>query len=219
MRYLALFLLLSAGLSEAQDTYDAHGKTESQILQMGLDKWTDFFTSKEGDSTATMTEAAGIYSDVAVKRDDRLLKTLHDDKARTRFLKLRSLMDTFATSSVDAGYCESEGGTMFNTMWAAAPGLVEDTLYLLITHSESKAKRIVVSTVKKQLAKIRKDIEAMHRDDPKGEIFKYKDALEAIRKMSQSFDEIVAVAKSMSRADSDRLLRFCLDQARNVDFN
>ncbi|HTQ11426.1 MAG TPA: hypothetical protein VMI31_15280 [Fimbriimonadaceae bacterium] len=216
---LVLLLLFSAGFASAQDTHDTHGKTEAQILSMGADKWMSFFTSKEGDSTASMTEAAGIYSEVAQKRGDRLLRGIADSSRRIRLTRLRGLLDTFAVASVDAGYCESEGGTMFNTMWASAPGQVEDLLYSLITHTGPKAKPMVVSRVRKQLEKIRKDIQSMHNDDPGGKLFKYGDALAALRKLNQSFDGIVAIARTMSRADSDRILGFCLDQSKNVDYN
>ncbi|MFI5384750.1 MAG: hypothetical protein ACHQ50_01400 [Fimbriimonadales bacterium] len=215
MRLVTIVVLLAMGIASAQN-YDTHGKTEADILKMGMDEWTSFFTSKEGSSTASMTEAAGIYGDIAQRRNDRLLKDRAD---KPKFVKLRKLMHTFASSAVDVSYCESGGGTMYNTMWAAVSGVVEDTLYSLISHTGLKAKTMVVSTVRKQLAKLQKEIDDMHRDDKNSEFFKYKDAVDALTSLNKSFDQIVAIAKTMSRAVSDRLLAFCLQEAKDTDLN
>ncbi len=212
-------LLLIAGSAWSQDTYDTHGKTEAQILQMGMDKWSDFYTSREGTSTASMTQAAGIYGDVARKRNDKLLSGLHDSEKRSRLQKLRKLIATFSSSAVDVAYCEAGGGTMFNTMWAAVTGTVEDALHLLITQTGPKPKPMVVSAVRKRLTKIGNDLKGMHRDDKNSEFFKYKESLEALAKMRSSFDQIVEIAKDLSRTDSDRILGFCHQAAVNVDLN
>ncbi|HWA83628.1 MAG TPA: hypothetical protein VG820_09355, partial [Fimbriimonadaceae bacterium] len=64
-RLLLCLLLLLSALAVAQDQPDMHGKTDAQILRMGMEKWSEFYTSKEGTSTASMTEAADIYGQVA----------------------------------------------------------------------------------------------------------------------------------------------------------
>jgi hypothetical protein len=214
---ICIFLLLLFGsIAVAQDTYDTHGKTEAQILAMGMEQWSDFYTSKEGTSTASMTQAAGIYGDVARKRNDLLLKEKNDAKVKDLTLKLRKLLGQLASSSVDIGYAESGGETMYNPMWASVSGVVEDTLYSILTQAGAPAKKMVVSTVTRQLAKVRKEIEAMHRDDKNNEFFKYDDAKKSIANMQRTFEQIVTVAKTMSRADSDRLLAFCYEHAKNA---
>lgn len=215
---LCLLLLVLGCFAWGQDTFDTHGKTEAEILKMGMQEWSDFFTSKEGASTASMTEAAGIYGQVAKKRTDKLLETC-DAKTKDRTLKLRRLLGSFANSSVDIAYAEAGGGTMYNTMWASVEGVVEDELYALVSKSGSKAKAMVVSMITKELAKLRRQLEEMHRDEKNEELFKYKDARKALAALRTSFDGIVAIAKGLPRADSDRLLQFCYEQAKNADMD
>ena len=61
--------------------------------------------------------------------------------------------------------------------------------------------------------------EAEHRDEKNNEFFKYDDAKKALAVMQKSFDQVVAIAKAMSRSDSDRLLQFCLEHAKNADYD
>src|SRR5256885_16621471 len=129
--YVIALRLLSAFLAIEQDGFDTHGKTEGDILKMGMQEWSEFYAAKEGASTAAMTQAADIYGQVAKKRNVRILDGL-DGIVKERTLKLRRLLGIYASSSVDVAYAESGGGTMYNTMWASVSGVVEDTLYLLI---------------------------------------------------------------------------------------
>ncbi|HVT11499.1 MAG TPA: hypothetical protein VHE55_04470 [Fimbriimonadaceae bacterium] len=213
---LLLFALFTC-LAGAQDAVDTHGKSEAQILQMGMDKWIDFYTSKEGTSTASMTEAAGFYGDVAQRRNDRLIKSMRDRKRAKTILDLRKLMSDLASSSVDIAYAEAGGGTMYNMMWASVGGVTEDALYALVTGKGPKPKSRVVSDVRKELAKIGREIEAMHADKDNAEFFKYGDAKKALAKMSRDYDRLIAIAKHLSRTDSDRILGFCLEHAKNAE--
>lgn len=216
---LAVLFLLLRSFAGAQETVDTHGKSDTQILKMGMDKWSDFFTSKEGTSTASMTEAADIYGQVATRRNDRLIKKLSDPKRAQTMLKLRKLMTELASSSVDIAYAEAGGGTMFNTMWASVAGVTEDALYGLISGKGPKPRALVVSTVKKQLAKVGNQIAEMHADKTESEFFKYDDAKKALAKMNKDFDDLVSIAKHLNRAESDRILGFCLEHAKNADFD
>lgn len=220
MRCLAALLsLLLLSFTWAQDAVDTHGKSDAQILKMGMEKWSDFYTYKEGTSTASMTEAAGIYGQVATRRNDGLIQRLSDRKRAQTILKLRKLMTDLASSSVDIAYAEAGGGTMYNTMWASVAGVTEDALYELITGKGPKPKALIVSTVKKQLGKLGKEIEVMHADKTESEFFKYGDAKKALAKMNKDFDDLVAIAKHLNRTESDRILGFCLEHAKNADFD
>jgi len=216
-RLLPCFTLLLASLALAQESHDTYGKTDAQILEMGMEKWSDFFAAKAGGSTSTMTEAAGIYGEVAKRRNDLLLSGKVQTKPRGKILKLRKLMSGFASSSVDVAYCESGGGTMYNTMWAAVTGVVEDTLYRLVSRSGPKAKPAVVSQVTRMFARISKQIEDLHGDKDNLDVFKYADAKKALEAMRKNYGQIVVIARTMSRHDSDIILGFCLQEARNAD--
>ena len=213
MRFLLLLFVLIPILARAQEQVDTHGKTEAQILEMGMDGWMNFYTANVGSSTADMCEAAGVYGAIAEKRNNGLLKAA-PTKRKAQILKLRKLLGQFDSSAVDVGYCESGGGTMFNPMWASVSGEVEDALYPMLGGKAPKSKPMVVSAVTRQLARISKDIEDMHTPD--NEFMKYKEAKSALADMRAAFGGIVAIAKSMSRVDSDRLLSFCLDRAKSA---
>ncbi len=210
MRLLSIVLVLLAGLVGAQ----VAGKTEAQILKMGMDGWTDYYTRKVGGSTADMCRAAGVYGEAARHRTDRMLRG-KPPALRTRIFRLRNLLMDFDSASIDCAYAEAGGGTMYNPMWASVVGEVEDTLYALLGGPAKKAHPRVVSDVSNKLDKIANLLEAMHKG-PDQETFKYDDAKKALAKMRASYGKVVDIAKGMKRVDSDRVLDFCFERAENA---
>lgn len=216
MRWLLVGFLLLAGLASAQESHDTYGKTESQILKMGMDDWMHFFTSKAGSSTADMCEGAGIYGEVAQTRNDRLLKTEKDRDLKQRVLTLRKLLAKFDSSSIDVQFAESGGGTMYNPMWASVTGEVEDLLYGFLSRNLRNTKNLVVSDVSKKLKHLSQLIEKEHQTTPNPELFKYKEAKEALAAMDGTFNGIVTIASKMDRRSSNVLLGFCLERVQNA---
>jgi len=50
-----LCILITVSMAQAQDIKETYGKTNSQILAMGYDKWYDYYTSKAGEMEARFT--------------------------------------------------------------------------------------------------------------------------------------------------------------------
>ena len=209
MRPLLLVIALCLSLSAWGQSEIPHGKTEAQILKMGPEAWMSYYSDKVGGSTADMCEGASIYGKAALHRNNALLAKQLDADVKQRIAKLRSLMTTYATSSIDVNYCLSGGGTMYNPMWASVQGEVEDTLYRILTSTGPKPKNMVVSQVTKAHTALGKRISGASAN----EYVKVSEAKKALAEMKKAYDGIVAVAKHMSRKDSDRVLGFCYTRA------
>ena len=207
---IALALAFLAIGVQAQDTKDTYGKTNAQILAMGRDRWYTFYTSKAGDSTAAMSSAYGFYYDAATARNDALIAKAGERKATAT--KLRKLLTDYCNEALGLGENNTGGGTMWNPISGSCMGDEEDVVYAYLVKKGPSAKKIVVSTVTKKLDSLGALIEKTHKD-PSATYFKYEDAKESLKKMRSDFADLTALAKSFARADSDRVLRFCLEMA------
>jgi hypothetical protein len=210
---LAALLLLIPVISVAQDSYDTYGKTEAEILAMGHEKWNTFYESKAGDSTAAMGEQNEIFGEVATRRNDRLLKKA---KAQTkkRVAKLRNLMGDFAGTACELGSNMTGGGTLWNPIEADIPAGVEQVVFGVLGGKAGAAKPIRVSAAQWEMATLAKQIEK-NRTDPEAQAyFKYNEAKAQLKKMKAALTNILEIARSLNRYDSDRILGFCKDYAK-----
>jgi hypothetical protein len=215
MKYVALFLLLLVPFSAlAQDSVDTYGKTEAEILSMGMQKWYDFYTSKAGDSTAAMSNGWGIYAEVAGKRNDKLMAEHSDKKAGG--MKLRNLLQDFGAQSVSISSDKSGGGTMWGPVSASMAAELEDVVYATLGGDQPKSKHVVVSSVTKLFGKISSEIEAIHKDKSASDYFKYDVAVDSLAQMKKDYAQLVEIAKGMDRANSDRVIGFCQDWAKSA---
>lgn len=211
--FLLILLLAIVGSAFAQEE-KPHGKTEAQILKMGSEAWMNYYTDTVGGSTADMSRAASLYGTAAFNRNEKLLEKQLDGDFKLQILKLRKGLNAYAAGSVDVQYALTGGGTMYIPMWAMVKGDVEDVLYCLLSASGPKPKSMVVSKVTKRLDAIGKHI----AEAAKNAYVKAPEAKRALGEMRKAYAQIVTVAKTMSRRDSDRLLEFCFDKAELIEF-
>lgn len=206
---LPLPILASA---QAENTY---GKTESQILAMGPDRWSAFYESKTSDSTADMAKGAQIFGDIARRRNDGLVKTA-SPTLRNRVLKLRTLMNDYAGAAIDLGYNFDGGGTIWVPISAGIETDIERVLHAILGGTEKKANDIMVSAVNSQLNELEGVIVKTHADSTAAGYFKYGDAKKSLATMRVDWRRILSIAKGLDRADSDRVLGFCKDYAKTA---
>ena len=145
-------LILSA-LFQAQIPADTYGKTESQILAMGPQKWYDFFTAKAGESTYAMSNAYGIYGDIAAKRNDRLFAV---NTSHTRQIKkVGKAVVEFGSDMVALGSAITGGGTMWGPIGLSSYAEAQDVIYSLLRPPKPKGHNIVrASEVQKLLQSV-----------------------------------------------------------------
>ncbi|RYG44990.1 hypothetical protein EON79_13685 [bacterium] len=197
---VAMLLALALGAQNTQDTY---GKTNEQILAMGYDAWSDFYTAKAGVSTAGMSNSAGLYADALMARNDRLMKRLKTAE-RTRLVRLRAAMLDFKNEATGIGTSLTGGGTMWGPIAAGMQVDTETALYRVIAGLTSKTPSRVVSDVTKILAQLKGDVAKAGLTDHWPKVA--KDSLAGTEK---AFGRIVVQAKGMPRRDSDTILEFC----------
>lgn len=205
-RIFSLLLFLLTSIAVAQPSVDTYGKTEAQILQMGQEKWFEFYTSKAGESTAGMADAYRIYGGVAAKRNDRIMKSSPN---KSKLQKLRKLLDDFSEQTLELCSNINGGGTMYIPMYAQYGADAEDTLYAILAGKGRDEGSYVVSDVKAKMdalfAKARQT-----ETDKEASYFRAAEAHKSITALRNTFKEIVSVAKKMSRRDSDLVLGYCL---------
>lgn len=203
---IAMIVMLPAG--QAADTF---GKTNAQILEMGLDNWSKFYAAHAGDSTAASVTASGLYGDLAYERNSRLIRGRKRSEAK-RLGQIRKMLEDFGGSVMQLGYRASGGGTMWNQMSAGSYAEAEDTLYRILRPAGfPAAKPRVVSDVSKALAKFRPQIEHWSKDDgvsPEDQ----KMAKQYFAETTALYLKIAAAAAHFDRHTSDRILGYCLDQ-------
>lgn len=209
MKRILLGLVLVCSAAFAQNL----GKTDAQIIAMGMNGWQDFYTKKVGYSTADSCNANTLFGEAVARRNDKLLADNLDGDFTAKVRKLRKLLNTYTSSAVDVGYVRSGGGTMWNPVYAGTLGEGELTLYAILSDRVKPTSHHVVSDVSKKLDSIEKSLNKMKADKSSAEWAKPEDAFKALKVMRSNYAGIVAIAKTMSRKDSDHLLSFCLSYA------
>ena len=204
-----MMLALAFVFSQAQVPADTYGKSELEILRMGQKAWYQFYTAKSGESTYGMSNALGIYADVAAKRNDRLLtdpKTQH----RAQLKLLRALITTFGNQVVELGRHLSGGGTMWGPIANGSYADAQDTIYALIhPQGQPRATSTVVSDVTKQFAIVPATIKGA------SDVMKPADQKQAMADLAEAkttYLKIVKIAAQFDRPSSDRILSYCKSQ-------
>lgn len=211
---LLVLIALVASLCHGQDLKETHGKTNAQILAMGYDKWYGFYTRIEGESTLGMSSAAILYAGALAWRNDEIIAKQGPVK-QSQSKRLRELFDKFSDDMNDVGRALTGGGTIWTTIGASAQVDVEETLYALLGGRMKAAPALFTSKVNKELDLLGKDVDAMDESlVPAG--FKKSDVIAQVAHAKDLFKEIVKFAKYRSRADSDRILSFCLGRVKDA---
>jgi hypothetical protein len=206
-------LIAMAMLAGVRQPVDTYGKSNAEMLKMGCAAWYKFYTGHAGDSTAAMSNAYGIYGDVARSRNDDLIAHLSEPK-RSHLRSLRKMIIEFNGDMISIGTTVTQGGTLWNTVTEQGGAEAEDTIYALIHPAGQEVpKHLVASDVGKELAKVPGELKDASLAMPKGDqsVSKAMQDWEAAKKL---YDQIVLEAANLDRAGSDRVIGFCLESAK-----
>lgn len=202
--------LVATTLATAQNLQDTLGKTNGQILTMGHDAWYKFYTGKQGDSTAAMSSAEGLYADALMARNKNLMARLKPTE-KARFIRLQKNLQEFTNNAIGAGTCLTGGGTMWNPIGASMVADSETALYRVLAGQNGKAPSRVVSQAAIQIAALKADLAKAKLDMNWPQVAK-----ESLAGIDAAFKAIVADAKTLSRKDSDVLLDFCITTIKDT---
>lgn len=210
----ALLIIVTASFASAQTPptkEDLAGLTQAQVLAKGRQKWMDYYTSKVGDSTAAMCQAESVFGQCMLIRNNQYIAK-KDAIYRNRINKLRKHMTSFATSILEVGMIISGGGTMWHPVSAGIPASVEEVIFAIVQPSKEKTKPLVVSdahskyaNLEVSYAKAKADIVSMQ-----SEAYTYEGGLTHLKAGRAALAEVIKCAASERRADSDRILAFCI---------
>lgn len=207
----ALTLLISLAL--AQDLKETHGKTHSQILAMGYDKWYDFYTSKEGETTQGMARAGYTFAE-SLKWRNLQLEAKKPAKFRAQIKTLRNQFDKLGTASISIYRALSGGGTLWQLTYSTDAMNQEETLYALLGGKVKPSKAQVISNVTKEIAALKSAIgkspdSTWSTEFPKAEINKF------LADIDSSWKQILAIAKTLDRPKSDHILSYCISAIKD----
>lgn len=209
MKTLAALLCLATTIAFAQDHPPKYGKTDAQILAMGLDKWMDFCGGKDG-SNLGMIQASHAYASAAKIRNDRYIAR---SGMASDFRRLRSLLDDYEEQLTTVGYYISGGGSMWSVIGAGGEADVEDLIYIALGRAPSKAKSFRTSHVTHELTHAADAID--HNKNPNED--SGVPSFEAMKSLKHAQTDFAAISKITSKLDrhkSNTILSFCFDRAK-----
>jgi hypothetical protein len=204
---LAVLAALQSG-PVAGDGPRRFGKTDTQILAMGREKWGDFHAGKAGHSTAAMNEGQAAWREVCRRRNDRLAAAARRD-LRGRVTALRPLLVRFTDDMMAAGSYITGGGTIWSTIHSAALADSEEVLHAILGGKEPAAKPTTSGEVLRAWTQLQQAVKKADFPE-RGEA--RRGAERAVTRSRETFRLIVAQCKGLSRRSSDQVLAFCLRQ-------
>lgn len=226
MRPLLLLLLLLAPFTASSQGWpysleDTLGKSESQILSMGREAWFDFYTAQPGgSSTAGMSDAETIFGQALKRRNDRSFASSSADR-RSKIGALRKHMSEFYAACTELSAAFAGGGTMWTNVHAGISASVEEKIGILAGFPQKAAPARTASDVTKRLdlidAVIRK--QRAELEIYKGSGYGHAIAVAELAKARKALAGVLAIAKSLPRAQSDAFLDACLQRATVIEFN
>lgn len=209
---LVFALTLLTSLAVAQDLKETHGKTHAQILAMGYDKWYDFYTGKEGETTQGMSRASYTFAESLKWRNLRL-EAKKPAKFRSQIKTLRIQFDKLGTASISVHRALTGGGTLWQLTYSSDAMNQEETLYALLGGKVKPSKPQVVSNVTKAIAALRAAVNSPEptwsNEFPKAETKKY------LADIDSAWKQILAIAKTLDRAKSDHILSYCVSAIKD----
>jgi hypothetical protein len=206
---IALFLAAPA-FADDVDGIDTLGKTEAQILAMDMPDWYYYFTAQNGESTTAMSQAYSSYAAAARRRNATLPQTADATE-------LHGLLSEFGEQSLDIAYNHAGGGTLWIPLYGQMACDVEDITYALLGGKQYDPEEpIMTGPITRAIGRLGDLIEQTHAD-PDATYFKHDEARAALKTLRRDWQRIKAITATLDRADSDRVLHFCLDWAKAIE--
>jgi hypothetical protein len=206
---LALVCAIPA-LADDADGIDTLGKTDAEILAMGMPDWYYWYTAQQGESTAAMSQAYSSYAAAARRRNAAMPQ-------QADALELQRLLREFGEKSLDIAYNFSGGGTMWIPIYGQMACDVEDVTYMLLGGKlYDPEEPQMTGPVNRAVQQLDDLIEQTH-GDPDATYFKYDEARTALKTVRADWQRIKALAAKLDREDSDRVLAFCHSWATAIE--
>jgi len=117
-------LLVTGFVSGFAQGADHLGKSCTEIVEMGLEKWLDHYWENKGRSEVDTNQAFGVFADCMKKRNEALLPELNPSD-RERIEKYKPLFKEFREYAVQIQMLYAGGGTMFTHELARGPAYDE----------------------------------------------------------------------------------------------
>lgn len=198
---------------EAQS--ETFGKTANQIVALGRTKWFEFYTAKAGESTLSMASAERIFGEsLRSLNNSRLRRANSAVQQITK--KLRPLLTDLGGKMIQVASALSGGGTIWTPVRAGLLADVEEVIDFLLGNRREKITSVTTAEISNQLDHVvsqlksnAASIDSMAVDSPKS-----SEAIKLVQDCRELVRQIAVIAKASSRAESSRILAYCLKFAK-----
>jgi hypothetical protein len=129
MRFALVFLFaLSSSGAISQDRL---GKSQVEIVGMGLEKWVEFYTSQKGHSEADVNAAHHVFAACQKAENESAIAALQQPD-RDRLTKYKALYVPFREQAIKLASLYAGGGTMYTHFLSRGPAYDEELMAALI---------------------------------------------------------------------------------------
>ncbi|MGV3722086.1 MAG: hypothetical protein ACO1SX_14340 [Actinomycetota bacterium] len=188
-------------------------KTEAQIVEMGRDKWVEFFTRGDRETATNMSEAQTIFG-LALERRNRVRAAQLSKPRRTHLEILRNWTYAFETNVIEMLATLSGGGDTYRAARAGVNADVEELIGRLTGDPGPVPAARTTGDVIRRMTEIEGKIRATKeaRLVPAGETYSVEYGLERAKLAREAFLRLAKELENTPRAESDLVLGACVDR-------
>lgn len=189
--------------------YSLQTISDDDIFRMGRQKWFDYYTTKNGSSTASMADAEVRFGDALYRLNNVRLKAMPAGNVKT-VNTVRIKLKSFCSDLVEVGYALTGGGTMWVNVSAGSHSDIEEAVGRVTGLIKNQVPLTVVSKTTKELAKLDVSVRSQMKDP----YFKTYDGnggvvLKRLNRAKATYKSIVAIAAKCPAPESNAYLNCC----------
>lgn len=183
------------------------GKTMQEVVEMGRDKWFEFYTEHRGESTAAMSEAEQTYGACLTYINSLKIEKLDRDQQRW-YDQLRAQLAIGEEKSVTCAYAISGGGTIWTPVMAGSTADVEEVVQDLLTPRREmpKAKQTVFwQKLTAAFDRVDKAEEFLNSENNVTDVT-HAEAYQMVRDIERAFSNTVPLIRNKPQAERERVM-------------
>jgi hypothetical protein len=193
------------------------GKTPQQVVAMGRQKWFDFYTASQGDSTMASVDAERTFATCLASITNTKITKLPKAK-QAELAHLRDLMRATGVKVIECGMALTGGGSIWNLFGASQEVDVEETMADLVTMPKKPSTATQAEFWKQvKIAKELIDENAENIDQNAGTGgLKASEALGRLESIKSDFSASVKIISSWPTAKRGRVMSYFAEAVSRI---
>jgi hypothetical protein len=209
-----LLLCFTGSFDRQPRSADTYGKSDAQIVEMGVGGWFKFYTDRNNRITSD-DKAARIYVDAAQTETSRCLRNCSSGY-KTKFRQLRREIEEYAEDVVDLSAILGNLGTLWHFQAEENSDMnVADVMFRVVSHQPYRLQRIGISDVLRSIDQTNRHI---RRAVVRGEIDRHHlgNWRPAARDAKLSFKRLCRIASTFDPTVVLWVRHYCYSAAKDV---